>query len=125
MAVPRMENATTSSPIIIRFGVGCFHFSYVRRGPYSATVADYVRAVAAALERVGAIDNVAVESYEPQEQFSLPKEFPVPRLVDGDDDYFPSPSFLSAKFDVFIPARIQEELVEGSSTDTRTENFGV
>ncbi len=120
-----MEDPTTNSPLIIRFGVACFHFSYVRRAPYSATIADYVSAVTAALERVGAIDNVEVASYEPKEQFSVPAGFSVPRLAEGDDDYFPAPSFFFAKFDLFIPARIQEELVEGSSADMRTENFRV
>jgi len=125
-----MEDAFTeeATPNVetVWFGVGCFHFGYTRQPPYNATIGEYCDHLRNALEKVTAVNNIEIVAPETDETISVLANFDIPCL--NEHSFYHPPlhnTFFNVEFDVFIPSRIQEDLVTNSVRDTRTENFRI
>lgn len=108
------------------FGVGCFHFAYERQPPFTLEIGDYADELKEALESITAVTNL--EIYLPQTQLN-PTNWQcteIPGRFDDGYPHFPSIAVGRIQFELHIPARVQDELAEGSaSAIIGTERFGV
>jgi hypothetical protein len=106
------------------FGVGCFHFSPRTPGPRQFTVANYAEDVRMALQRVATVNNVEID----YEDIDPPFELPAGAVLSLDEGagFYPNPTVFHVSFDLYIPFRIQEELVAETNLDrSGTEHFRV
>lgn len=113
---------------LISFGVACFHFGLKQMPPVGTLGAEYVTWLRASLESVSNITNVQIECDKTFMDAPLPEVAPPPKLADGSPP-FPRPEFMDLQFDVYVPHRIQEnivrQIVEGRRPHTFTEQFKV
>ncbi len=103
------------------FGVGSFHFAW-RTVEGATTAQDYVAALTRALNDIPTIKNVEIahEEIDPDCGF----EPDVPDWGEGEGAY-PWIDFFQLKFEVFIPKRLQDELLPRPRAATGTERFAV
>ena len=92
----------------VAFGVGSFHFAW-RTVEGATTAQDYVAALTRALNDIPTIKNVEIahEEIDPDCGF----EPDVPDWGEGEGAY-PWIDFFQLKFEVFIPKRLQDELLD-------------
>lgn len=108
------------------FGIGCFHFS-LKDGKRSDNLKfiDYIDEINSVLSHISNISEITFE-YDSSNNYDLSFEDINPKLNRGDYVY-PSQDFMSISFKVYIPFRIQAELLETDEEylDTFTEYFKV
>lgn len=105
------------------FGIGCFHFGYRPQIPFEFRASNYTEALGAALKSLPSINKLSIEYDENFDgPFNMDSE--PPSLITG-EDYFPSVAFLTIRFSIYIPFRVQEEVLEptGGAARIGTENF--
>lgn len=96
----------------IPFGVGCFYFVPTERAPETGQSARYVELIRAALEAIPNANNIVIEGEEDPDPLLLPLKGSWPSL---DEPVFSAyPSYLNIDFDLYIPARIQEQIPRSS-----------
>lgn len=93
----------------LAFAVACFHFGVKKKPPYRLTPSQYVSLVKQVLERITTVNNVASESIG-DEDMTIEVTDPAPTLEDS-GNFLPSTDFFSLTFDIYIPHRLQQELV--------------
>jgi hypothetical protein len=108
----------------IWFGIGCFHFGYEKPLPYTFRRHEYARELKVALESIPAVTDVNIDlpvnDLDPQK---IGVGEAPPDLNEG-QGHFPPLSVCWINFQVYIPARVQQELAGKFAADeTGTENF--
>ncbi len=104
------------------FGVGCFNFRLVREVPFQFKVSDYVDHIERALCRLTSLSDLEITYAASAENRIFYAEANIPPLADG-GGVFPFLPSGRICFTLFIPKRIQEDLI--GSTDTQTEIFRI
>jgi hypothetical protein len=111
---------------IIWFGIGSFHFGYRKAPPFKFRLHEYVRDLKSALESVPAITEVFIDIPETKFNIDNVDVHHDPGLFQDGVGHFPPISHGSIRFQIYIPARVQEDLCQVSApTDTGTERFTV
>lgn len=108
------------------FGVGCFHFS-VRDGYFKTIqVQDYVAEVVRSLESLTTVSGVRCDYDEKIKHEKLDLSPPNPIMRNG-GICFPQLPLFNLEFLIYIPSRIQAELINlpEEYLDTKSENFKV
>ena len=96
-------------PEPIPFGVGCFYFVPTEPAPETGQSARYRDLIQAALEAIPNTNNIVIEGGEDPDPLLLPLQGSWPSL---DAPVFNAyPSYLNIEFDLYIPARIQEQIL--------------
>ncbi|WLH33862.1 hypothetical protein PSH79_18200 [Pseudomonas sp. FP2196] len=90
------------------FGVGCFHFGYNPGVPSKFKKSEYVEAVKVALNSLSSVSELEVKYYEKFDYEYELIESP-PELSGG--AYSPYVELLVIKFDLYIPRRVQAEVI--------------
>ncbi len=112
----------------LSFGIGCFHFGIKKTPPFEFKCAEHISEVRKALEFISNIDNISVCCDEDSKNWSTEVTDQLPPLNEG-GGFFPNPRFMVIEFDVYIPFRVQEELVKklvsGIALETGTERFRI
>lgn len=107
------------------FGIGCFHFGYRPQTPFEFKTASYIEAVGAALKSLPSLSKLTID-YDESFAYLYYVDSEPPSLIKG-EDYFPSVQALRIHFSIYIPFRVQEEVLEltGGAGHIGTENFSV
>ncbi|MEX0608201.1 hypothetical protein [Saccharospirillum sp.] len=108
------------------FGVGCFHFSIENGESKTILVKDYVEEIIRTLESLTTISDVICSYDESIANLELDISPPNPRLNEGGGCY-PQIPFFDLSFCVYIPSRIQADLIDlpEDYIDTGSENFRI
>lgn len=115
---------TTTNKGRLAFAVGCFHFGVKKQPPYRLTPAQYVALVKQALERITTVNNVAADSIG-DDEMTIQVDESAPSLAES-GTFLPSTHFFSLTFDLYIPHRLQQELMGGFAPSVgRGEHFRV
>lgn len=106
------------------FGVGCFHFGYEPQLPFYFKTARYIEALTAALKSLPSVNKLSIihnETFNNEYQV----EIATPTLNSG-EGYFPVVTFLRINLSIYIPFRVQEEILESIGLErVDTENFSI
>lgn len=106
------------------FGVGCFHFGYRRKLPFEFKTEQYIEELGAALKSLPSIDELVIDHEESFNQ-SYQVDSEPPTLNSGKGP-FPVVTFMTVKFSIYIPFRVQEEVLETTGGGhIGTEKFSV
>jgi hypothetical protein len=108
------------------FGIGCFHFSIKNGDSKTISIKDYIEEVTRTLESLTTVTEVRCSYDESTSNLEIDISSPNPRLKDSDDCY-PQILFFDLSFCIYIPSRIQANLIETHEEyiDTGSENFRV
>ena len=108
------------------FGVGCFHFSIKDNIEHEITIQNYIDEVVKTLKKLTTASDVIVSFDEDIKDEKIDTTPPNPRIRSGESCY-PDIPFLNFSFKLYIPSRIQAELIGLSEQhlDTTTENFKI
>jgi len=109
------------------FGVGCLHFGIKYTKPRKFKAESYVEDLRKTLNAIDAVSDVNI-NYEPihkiqNEEFELSEK--PPKMDDG--SVFPLLSIIDFNFKVFVPSRIQADIMgeDESTFETESEHFMV
>ena len=108
------------------FGIGCFHFGLKKKTAEQISASEYIGLVKSSLETIKSISSVTIRDKpsDGQEKHEIPN--PIPRLQEG-EGCFPNLETFDLSFDIYIPFRVQAEILEISEsilrTRTGTERF--
>lgn len=117
-----MENGSAAAQPTVAFGVGCFHFRWNRQPPFTYNPQEYVAVLRKELEKIPAISELHIDSYD-EENFHVEENSA--SLEDG-SGYFPPLDMFEAVFELYIPQRIQVEILgPGAANEWKTERFRV
>ena len=98
-----------TDPEPIPFGVGCFYFVPTEPAPATGQNARYRDLLRGALEAIPNANNIVIEGGEDPDPLLLPLDG---RWSSLDASVFNAyPSYLNVEFDLYIPARIQDEIL--------------
>ena len=100
----------STDPEPIPFGVGCFYFVPTEPAPATGQNARYGDLLRGALEAIPNANNIVIEGGEDPDPLLLPLEG---RWSSLDAPVFSAyPSYLNIEFDLYIPVRIQEQILQ-------------
>ncbi|HWR75691.1 MAG TPA: hypothetical protein VN283_00600 [Thiobacillus sp.] len=106
------------------FGVGCFHFGYRQQVPFQFRTERYIEALSAALKSLPSVNKLSIDHDE-----NLKQEYHVESAtatLNSGEGYFPVVSFLRINLSIYIPFRVQEEVLESTGGGSiGTENFSI
>jgi hypothetical protein len=103
------------------FGIGCFHFWLCKTTPYVFKDEEYVKELKQSLENIKAVSNVQIDFEKGDTDVEITEPFG--NLSDG-EDFFPIYTYARINFDLYIPFRLQEKILEDSlPLETFSENF--
>lgn len=110
----------------ISFGIGCFHFGVKKKPPFKFEGSEYLKKVRTSLQSISNIDRINVKCEDEFENWSMEISEDLPK-IDRSPGFFPNPLFMDIEFEVYIPFRIQAELLEVKEEflETFTEKFSV
>lgn len=105
-------------------GIGCFHFGINFKSPFHFSSKEYIKNIKSSLEKINSVTEIEVIS-DPSFEATVELEEEPDSVNDG--GFFPPLQFLKINFSIFIPARIQEMILNESWAfkRTKTENFKV
>jgi len=106
----------------LSFGVGCFHFGVKKAAPFKFLGSEYLEKLKTALASIPSINNIDIGG-EGISKWAFDVAKNIPSIRDS-TNYFPARLFITISFEVFIPFRIQEEILRKESR-TLTERFHV
>ncbi|SDI18710.1 hypothetical protein SAMN05216603_12422 [Pseudomonas benzenivorans] len=108
------------------FGVGCFHFSIKDNLDKEITVQEYIDEIIKTLKNLTTASEVTISFDEDIKDEKIDTSPPNPKIRDGEHCY-PSITFLNLTYKIYIPFRIQAELINlpEKYLDTGTENFKI
>lgn len=124
------------------YGVGCFHFSLKQLPPSSFKVSRYIDELRSALQSIPSISNIVIDYDETEDEDISLDVNEKPPTLSTDHGAFPCIDFLEISFTIYIPYRVQVELlglasiaretIKGDSdkefaslTETFTETFNI
>lgn len=107
-------------------GIGCFHFGVKKTHPFEFKGYDYLIELNRTLSKISSLTNLKIETDEDFKKFVLSINVATENL-ENDEGYFPDSLILDVEFDLYIPYRIQAEIIEKEEKylSTFTENFKV
>lgn len=105
------QTRTGTSRERLAFAAGCFHFGVRKQAPYRLTPSQYVALVKKALERISNVNNVVAESIG-DDDMTINVAEAAPTFEEA-GVFLPSTHFFSLTFDIYIPHRLQQELMGG------------
>lgn len=111
----------------LSFGIGCFHFGVKKTPPFKFEGSEYIENLRGCLESISNVDKITIACDEEFKNVSFDIEEKLPNIGTG-PSFFPRPNFMDIEFEVYIPSRIQAELLEERRVEllrTFTENFKV
>ena len=91
----------------IPFGVGCFYFVPTEPIPETGQSERYRELIRRALEQIPNANNISIEGGEDFDKRLLPRWLSL-----HSPDFGTCPLFLNIEFDLYIPARIQEQVLD-------------
>lgn len=109
------------------FGVGCIHFAIKDEIEKKyITSEEYINEVKKLLESISTVSDIYIDYNEEIKNAQFPIDKENPRLQDG-DFCFPYIDMYQLEFKIYIPYRIQSQLInlEEEFLDTYTENFKI
>ncbi|WP_394559595.1 hypothetical protein [Aquipseudomonas alcaligenes] len=108
------------------FGVGCFHFSLKDNIDKEISVQEYIDEITKTLKNLTTTSDVTISFDEDIKDEKIDTSPPNPKIREGDNGY-PLITFLNLTFKIYIPSRIQAELINlpEEYLDTGTENFKI
>ena len=107
----------------VPFGIGCWDFGLRREGPFKLELKEFLSSLKEGLESDSSLNNLEIyprfKKYEFSERSLRESKFGT--------GVFPGQSLRRIKFDLYIPSRIQQELIGPNyrASDTNTQNFRV
>ncbi|MGY3257008.1 hypothetical protein [Pseudomonas chlororaphis] len=106
------------------FGIGCFHFGYNPGLPLKYTTSEYIEALKFSLNSLSSVSQLEIDYYDKFEE-SYELSGAPPSLFDG--EFFPYVEFLTINFKLYIPRRVQAEVISESEDYLRSgaEHFNV
>lgn len=122
-----MKKKLTNIQRTVEFGVGCLHFALKYTEPIMYSHDSYCDDLRTTLEGIDTISEVEI-NFEPidqsqREPFRVDKK---PNIM-GDGSVFPMILFLDYNFNIYVPSRIQAEILEIDEefSELETEHFRV
>ncbi|WP_153474989.1 hypothetical protein [Pseudomonas lactis] len=108
------------------FGVGCFHFSLKDDIDKEISGQEYINEITNTLKKLTTASEVTISFDEDIKDEKIDTSSPNPRIREGDQCY-PPINYFHLTFNIYIPSRIQAELINLSEKylDTCTENFKI
>lgn len=108
------------------FGIGCFHFGLKEQYQLKFKGSEYIRELRETLELISNVNNIEIYCDDRFKNFSIPITQELPNIQNG-IGFFPKPSFMIIEFEVYIPFRIQSQLLQlkVSFLETFTEKFKI
>lgn len=108
------------------FGIGCFHFGIKKLPPFEFRGSVYIKELKKYLSSIPSLNNLKIETADEFELYSQNIDRALPNMG-NDIGYFPNPISLDLEFEIYIPFRIQAEIigVEKKFLRTYSENFKV
>ena len=108
------------------FGVGCFHFALKDNMEKEITVQEYMDEIKKSIQSLTSASEFKISAAEYGRDKKINTSAPNPKINDGEPCY-PAIEFLNLSFVLYIPSRIQAELIRVPETvlDTRTERFKI
>ena len=98
-------------PGVVSFGIGCFHFAVKGTLPLTFNGSEYIAELHRVLESAPNIDNLEID-YDPWfADYSVVLTEDPPRISEG-TGRFPSSIDLRIRFHIYLPRRVQRELVQ-------------
>lgn len=111
----------------LSFGIGCFHFGLKKKPPFKFEGSEYIKKLRTSLQSISNIDKIGIDCDEKFENLSIDVSEELPNIGKG-PGFFPSSLFfMDIEFEVYIPFRIQAQLLEEKVEflKTFTEKFDV
>ena len=108
------------------FGIGCFHFGIKKLPPFQFKGSEYIEELKKYLSKIPNLNNLKIETDNEFKSYCEEIVDVLPNL-ENDRDYFPCPEFFDLEFELYIPFRIQEEIINTKKKflDTHSENFKI
>ena len=108
------------------FGIGCFHFGIKKTHPFRFKGFEYLDELKKTLSKIPNLNNLTIKTDDGFESWEENITEALPSL-ENDINYFPSAVFFNLEFDLYIPFRIQEEIIEEKKKflDTYSEKFKI
>lgn len=109
------------------FGVGCFHFGVHAGTKNGFSWSDYIEELQQALGSISSVSNIDIMEDVIDDDTEFTMEEPPQLLISGEGGLFPRPDFLEISFEVYIPFRVQAEILKlpVTAVETFTERFRV
>lgn len=110
------------------FGIGCFHFGITRKMQSPFSTREYATEIERVLKAIANISEIEVFCDGPvdstEQRFEHNGDIPV---LSAGEDWFPYVSFLDISFDVYLPRRVQAEILETQKEflETQSERFRI
>lgn len=113
----------------LSFGIGCFHFGIKKTPPFKFKGSEYIKELRTALQSISNIDNIHIYCDDTFENWSTDLTQELPNIKRG-KGFFPWPFHVVIEFEVYIPFRIQKQLLKRGvelvlPLKTYTERFKV
>lgn len=107
------------------FGVGCLHFSFKGGSKKEITVQEYINEVKASLEKLSNVNDVEIFFDEDVKDEKI--DISESTYMNDGDPCHPHIPFFELSFSLYLPRRVQGELIEIDQEylDTDTDNFHV
>lgn len=108
------------------FGVGCFHFSIKNDINQEISIGTYINEITKTLQKLTAASDVTVSFDQSFKHERIDTTPPNPKINNGDHCH-PAIPFLNLAFKLYIPSRIQADLIQvpERNLNTGTENFKI
>ena len=107
------------------FGVGCFHFGIKKKAPLIFKIDEWNFELEKFLKSIPTVSEISITKPELEEDVEFAEGESIPKL--DKLDCFPQSDYSSMRveFKIYIPFRIQEEILQNDIVATATENFKV
>ncbi|MCK4592105.1 hypothetical protein KAT63_01535 [Candidatus Parcubacteria bacterium] len=107
------------------FGIGCFHFGIQKKPPFQFKGSEYIEELKNDLSKIPSLNNLKIKTDRIFKSYSEEITEALPNL-ESDEGCFPHALSFILEFELFIPFRIQKEIVEERKLiNTFSENFKV
>ena len=105
------------------FGVGCWEFGLDQPIPFRFVANDYAQQLQKRLECIPTVNNIRIPVTEDEKDYEVNED----SLRDYQDTraFFPFDAISQLQFDLYVPFRIQEDLIGTRVRETGTERFRV
>lgn len=109
---------------MIAFGIGCFHFGLDVAPSRPMKAAEYIKILKDSLGSIKSISSINVEYAETHSEETFELSDSTPHLGEG-EGCFPYLGYFELSFEIYIPFRVQAEILECPQdfVDTTTERF--
>lgn len=94
----------------IWLGIGCFHFGLKKSPPFRFEGSQYIGELRRVLQSISNIDKISVDCEEEFKTLSIDLSEDLPNIQNG-PGFFPTPLYMYIEFEVYIPFRIQAQLL--------------